>query len=509
MTSFLRVLGLWCATHPRRTVTAWLLMLAAVTVLAGLSGGAFRDNMTAPGSSSQVALHQLQQHLPESARAQARVVIQQDSGPLDSAAVTMVATRIRQLPLVDHAITRVGPDGHTAVIDIGYTAELPDLDAGQVTETLTAAAAPLADTGARVAVGGEVPESVQGPNGIAESVGVLIAVLVLLLAFGSVLAAGLPLLIAAAGLGAGLGLIGLLSAVVDVSTVSPTLGSMIGLGVGIDYALFIIAAQRRQLAARLDPVAAAGESTATAGRAVVSAGGCVLIGIAGLAFCGVPGFTWMGIAAGLVIMVTVAAAITLLPALLGLLGVRVFGRRARRRGRLSADTFYSRFAHRWSAAVVRRPVLSLVLGIVALLGLAAPALGMRLGQNDAGSEAASAPTRQAYDMLSAGFGPGANGPLVLVADHAVISRKDELAWAGRIAARPDVSTLSASALSPDGALTVRTLIPATGPQDRRTADLIDALHRMLPAGVNITGPTAAVADLSTTLGGRLWWSSPW
>ncbi len=504
VTTFLRMLGRGCAAHPWRVILAWLLALSAVSVLSGLVGGAFRDDMTAPGSSSQTALAELRQHFPHAALARAQVLAHFDSGPVDVGAVDAAATRIRHLPLVGAAGTRSAPDGHTAVIEVSYRAELPDLDAKQVTAALTGAAVPLAGDGARVAVGGQVPDSIQGPNGTAESVGVLIALVVLLLAFASVLAAGLPLLIAAAGLGTGLGLIGLLSAAVDVSAVSPTLGSVIGIGVGIDYALFIVAAQRRNLAAGLDPVTAAGESVATAGHAVVAAGGCVLIGITGLAFCGVPGFAWMGVAAGLVIAATVAAAVTLLPALLGLLGLRVFGRRTRHRDPLPADSFYSRTAERFTAAVIRRPVASLLLGVVALLALAAPALGMRLGQNDAGSEAASAPTRQAYDMLAAGFGPGANGPLTLVTDRTSITPPAEAALAARITALPYVAALSAPSISPDRAISVRTLTPATGPQDTRTGDLIQALHRMLPGDVSVTGSTAATADLAARLGARLW-----
>lgn len=477
MTTFLRTVGRGCAAHPLRVIAAWLLVLTAVSVLSGLAGGSLRDDMTAPGSSSQTAMGQLRQHFPDAALAQAQVIAHWESGPVDTSVVDATAAQIRALPLVAGAEVRLAGDGRTVVIDISYRRELPDLDANQVTEALTVAASPLTDTGARMAVGGQVPESIQGPNGAAEAVGVVIALVVLLLGFASVLAAGMPLVIAGAGLGVGLGLIGLLSAVADISTVSPTLGSMIGLGVGIDYALFIIAAQRRHLAAGLDPVSAAGESVATAGHAVISAGGCVLIGIAGLAFCGVPGFAWMGIAAGLVIAATAAAAITLLPALLGLSGVRVFSRRARRRGPLPADSFYSRRAERWTAAVVRRPVASLLLGLVALLALAVPALGMRLGQNDAGGEAASTPTRQAYDMLAAGFGPGTNGPLTVVTDRAAITPPADAALAARIAAMPDVAVLSAPIISPDDAIAVRTLTPATGPQDTRTSDLIQALHR--------------------------------
>ena len=477
----------------------WLIGLAAVTMLSVTAGGTLRDAITVPDSSSANALARLEQHFPDATAAQAHVVANWGSAPVDSAAVDQTLTLIRQLPTVLRAELMTAPDRHTELITVTYTIALPQIAAADATAALTAAAEPLINSGASTAVGGEIPESVQGPNGIGEAAGVLVAVVVLLLAFGSIVAAGLPLLLAGAGLGVGLCLITLLAAVVDVSTVSPTLASMIGLGVGIDYGLFMIAAQRRNLAAGMSPVTAAGQTTATAGRAVISAGGCVLIGITGLAFCGIAGFAWMGVSAALVIAVTVLAAVTLLPALLGLAGKRIFGRRVRRSGLIQVDTFYSRAAERSTAAVVRRPAASLLVGVIALLALAAPALAMRLGQNDAGSESTGNPTRQAYDMVSAAFGPGTNGPIVVVSDRAA-----DVPAALLASSLEGVAAVSAARVSPDGAVSVRILTAEFGPQDPRTAALIDQLHRILPAGADITGPTASVADLTEVLGDRLW-----
>ena len=289
MTNLLHLLGHFCARRPWRVMIGWLLMVAAVTSLSIALGGTLRDAMTAPGTPSAVAGERLAAHFPESTFAGAHVVADWGAQAVDQAAVAAAADRIRDLPQVATAEVTISPDDHTALIGVTYQQPLPNLNAGDVTTALTDAAAPLETGSVRTAVGGEVPESVQGPDGLAEAVGVAVAVLVLVFAFGSVIAAGLPLLIAAAGLGAGLMLITVLSAFVDISTVSPTLGSMIGLGVGIDYALFMVAAQRRYLALGFDPVTAAAKTTATAGRAVVSAGGCVLIGITGLAFAVFPG----------------------------------------------------------------------------------------------------------------------------------------------------------------------------------------------------------------------------
>lgn len=499
MTNVLRLLGHFCARRPWRVMIGWVLLVVALTSLAIALGGTFRDAMTAPGTPSSVANERLTAHFPESTFAGAHVVVNDRAQAVDQAAVDAAADRIRHQPKVENVTVRLSPDAHTALIAVTYQESLPNLNAAELTTALTVAAAPLSNGDTRTAVGGEVPESLQGPDGIAEAVGVAVAVLVLVFAFGSMLAAGLPLLIAAAGLGAGLMLIAVLSAFVDISTVSPTLGSMIGLGVGIDYALFMVAAQRRHLALGLDPIAAAAETAATAGRAVVSAGGCVLIGITGLAFCGVPGFAWMGVSAALVVAATMVAALTLLPALLGLAGPRIFSRRVRRDGRLPLDSFYSRTAARTTAAVVKRPVLALLAGITALLALAAPAIGMRLGQNDAGSESADRPTRQAYDLVAAGFGPGANGPLILVADAAV-----DLTAAQAAGDAAGVASVGQPRLSPDGVLAVRVITPEFGPQDPRTQSLINTVVAKLPAGAQLTGPTAALFDLTRVLGERLW-----
>jgi RND superfamily putative drug exporter len=340
---------------------------------------------------------------------------------------------------------------------------------------------------------------VQGPNGVAEAVGVAVAVVVLILVFGSLLAAGLPLLMAMIGIGVGTGLIGLLAAVADVSTVSPTLGSMLGLGVGIDYSLLIIARYRDELSRGPAPLDAVAEAVATAGHAVVFAGICVLIGIIGLAFSGIPSFTTMGVAAGLVVLATMLASITLLPAILVPLGTRVLSRRVRK-GRQPA-AFRSRLAERSTRAVVRRPGIALAAGLLALAAIAAPVTGLRLGQNDAGSEPTSNPTRQAYDLVAAEFGPGWNGPLSVVVDRSALN---DTSLAARLSSMPDVASVVPPVRSADGTTAVLTVVPKTGPQDAATYELVRGLHRDLPAGAELAGPTATTVDMTTVLQQRLW-----
>ncbi len=290
-----------------------------------------------------------------------------------------------------------------------------------------------------------------------------------------------------------------------MNSVSPTLDSMIGLGVGIDYALFIVAKYRDRMAAGSPPVAAAAEANATAGRSVAVAGTCVLIGITGLALSGMPSFATMGVAAALVIVCMVTAAITLLPALLRLMGQRVFGRRARRAAQLPGTSFRSARAERLAHAVIRRPGRSLAIGALLLIALTVPTASMRLGQNDPGSESLANPTRQAYDLVAQAFGPGANGPLEVVVNRGAVPAAALTALAGRLAATPGVAEVSAPVLSPDGRTAVLQVIPATGPQQPQTRDLVDRLHHgVLPAGADLTGPTAVMADMTATLSGHLW-----
>ena len=500
MTSWLHRIGHACGAHPWRTALAWIVVLGAVTAASALAGGALRDTMEVPGSSSARATTALRAHFPAETGAEAHLVASWPSAVPD-AALARTADALRELPDVRTVATALSPDGRSAILVIRYHHELADLDLKASTDALTQAAAPLRGTGAEVAVGGQVPEGIQGPNGVAETIGIGVALVILVLAFGSVIAAGLPVLMAGIGIAVGTGLIGLLAAVVDVNTVSPTLGSMLGLGVGIDYALLIIARHRDGLAHGRAPLDAVAEAIGTAGHAVVFAGLCVLIGISGLAFSGIPSFASMGVAAGLVVLATLAAAVTLLPAVLVPLGDRVLSRRARRGGVRAAGSFRSRWAERATSAVVRRPIVALAIGLVALFSLAAPALEMRLGQNDAGSEPVSNPTRQAYDLVADGFGAGANGPLTVVIDR---SQASETALATQLVSIPGVAAISPPTLSDDGTTAVLDVVPLTGPQDQATYDLVHRLHDALPAGAELTGPTAATVDMTTTLGDHLW-----
>ena len=371
-------------------------------------------------------------------------------------------------------------------------------DAGLV--ALEDATADLAEQGYQVEFGGQMPENIGAPGGTAEMVGIGVALLILFLAFGSFVAAGLPIGIALVGLGIGTGGVTLLAALTDVTTIAPTLASMIGIGVGVDYALFIVTRHRDALARGLSVPDAAAEATATAGQSVVFAGGTVLLALSGLLFTGVPNFRAMGYAPGLVVLLIVAAAVTLLPALLGLAGMRVYNRKTRRSGHLESAASHSPAAARLAHTVAGRPVVWLLGSLVLLLALAAPALGMKLGNADAGNEAESTTIRQAYDLVADGFGPGANAPLLVAMDVDKVGGQAGIdSLADELASTDGVAAVTPAQLSPDGSAAVLTVTPTHGPQDDATLDLLDRIRAELPAGAELGGSTPGMTDFTDRL----------
>jgi RND superfamily putative drug exporter len=311
MSRLLSRVGGAAARHPWRIIAAWVVATAIVLGLAGTVGGALNDDYTIPGSDSQQAYDLLSERFPEMAGADARVVVHSASGALDAATLDAAAGELAAMDAAGVVAPPVlSPDGKTAVIAVQYDVPVTDFKGDEGVVALEQATEALVDAGYQVAYGGQVPENVQAPGGTAEMIGILAAIVILLLAFGSVVAAGLPVGVALVGLGVGSGGIALLAAATDVSTVSPTLASMIGIGVGVDYALFIVTRHRDALARGLSVPAAAAEANATAGQSVVFAGGTVLLALSGLQFTGVPNFTSMGYATGIVVLVTVLAAVT-------------------------------------------------------------------------------------------------------------------------------------------------------------------------------------------------------
>jgi putative drug exporter of the RND superfamily len=507
MSRLLYLLGAGAARHPWRVVTGWLLAALLVGALASAFGGTMKDSFTIPGTDTQRTNALLVDRFPAMSGTSARVVAHTDAGAFEPADFTGVTHALRAMSSVSAVSPpELSPDRRTAVLSVQYDVQVTDFEGTEALDELQAAAEPLISSGHQVEFGGPVPENVQEPSGKAEMVGVVVALIILLLAFGALVAASLPLAVAITGLMVGMGGITLLAALTDMSTNAPTLASMVGLGVGIDYALFIVTRHRDNLARGMTVSESAGWATATAGQSVIFAGGTVLVALAGLQFSGVPDFATMGYATGLVVLVTVLAAITLLPALLGLLRYRVYSRRDRRRGRYQSSMSHSPTAARFARTVGRRPVRWLTGSTLVLLALAAPALGMSIGQSDAGNEAQSNTVRRAYDLTAAAFGPGANGPLTVAVDLDKTGAGAHLEQLVRdITDTTNVAHVSDPVTSPDGSTAVLTVTPGTGPHDEETKALVEHLRSdVLPDGAGITSWTAAMIDLSQVLMDHLW-----
>ena len=523
MTNGLRWIGRMAARRRGTIVLAWIVLALGLVALARGTGGATVDTLTVPGVESQRAADLLDARFPERSGATATVVFHDDRARLDTptqaAALTATVNRLRSL---DHVLTVSDPlatpgglsaDRHTGRALVQYDRSAADLGPTALTD-LTATGEPADAAGVQVEYGGEVPSALQGEStGAAEAIGVIAALIILLIAFRSLTAMALPLLSAAFGLATGLALIGLLAGLIDIPTVAPRLGTMIGLGVGIDYALFVLSRHRDNLAAGMGVEDSLAQTNATAGKAVVIAGTTVIIAILGLQFAGIPFVAALGYATALVVALAVAVAITLLPALLAYAGRRVLPHtRAAANGAPPPPREGGWM--RWAATVSRHPWRATIAASAVLLIGAIPLVDMQLGQADAGSEATSTTQRRAYDLLAAGFGPGSNGPLLLTLD---MRGADGAATATRVreaaGADPNVSAVGEPPWNDTNDTALLSVIPTSSPQERTTSDLVHRLRRhTLPAAIGaddavalVGGPTASFIDQSDRIAARLPW----
>ncbi|HET8657983.1 MAG TPA: MMPL family transporter [Micromonosporaceae bacterium] len=530
MSRLLRRVGWATAAHPWRTLGAWLVVLLAAGGLVGAFGGEPRDNYRIAGAPSQAGLDFLAARFPEMSGTQARVVVHERAGrPLDPMQLHGLRTRLgglRGVSMVEPP--RLSADGDTALIEVRYDIPVTDFSGAEGIDALRTAARPTERAGLQVEIGGELPESRSKPDGTAEAVGFAAALVILVLTLGSFVAAGLPLVVALAGLGLGFAVIGLLAAATDVSTSAPTVASMVGLGAGIDYALLLVSRHIEGLRHGLSAVAAAAEATATAGASVVVAGSTVLVSLLGLRLAGLPPYSSFGYTTFAVVSAVMLAAVTLVPALCALTGNRLL-RRAERPVVRAAHRKDPRTGQRrpprqpppprppppapgpqrrsrteqWAQWVGDRPLAAGLAAAAVLAALAAPALGMRTWPQDAGSQPTSNTTRNAYDLLSAELGPGTNGPLLVAVDLTLVPEPEALAR--RLRAERGVAAIGPPVRNRAGDAAVIFIEPLTGPQDRRTTELVDRLRaEVLPPGTMVTGTVTVFADISRRLADRLW-----
>ena len=529
MSQLLYRLGRLAARRPWRMVAAWVGIAAAVIGLSQTAATSFTNDYRVPGVESQRAADLLQRSFPAMAGADATIVFHAQRGMVrDPRARVGIAATLAELRRQPHVIGvddpldpqagAVSPDGSVA-----FATVRSDLQPGEVTPEvfrgLDRAAHAARRAGLAVEFRGAVVDVANQPEtGAAELFGLAAAVLILLVAFGSVIAVGLPIGTALVGLLVGLSAVTLVGTLVDIPTVAPLLAVMIGIGVGIDYALFVVTRFRQGLADGLTVPEAAGRANATAGQSVVFAGGTVVIAILGLWLTGIPFVGAMGLATAVVVAVAVLAAVTLLPALLGVVGRRIDRLRlpAFRRRRQGAGPARSTWT-RWGRTIDQRPWAYALGAVLVLLTLATPLLALRLGTPDDGTLPTSATQRRAYDLLARGFSPGFNGPLLLAVelppgDRQASDRRmllDRLARAA--AADPDVAAVTPPVLNPSGDAAVLTVLPNSSPQDQATTDLVTRLrHQIIPtargdsdAQIYVGGLTATILDLASQVADRL------
>jgi len=524
MSNMLERLGRWVAVHHRLVLVIWVVGLVTLIGSNRISGGDAIDDFQVPGVESQAAVDLLEERFPQRAGATAMVVIHVGDGAVtDPAAASAIAMTIADVRALEHVLVvteplagprSISPDASTAFAAVQFDASTADLGRDAL-DALTATAGPAESAGVQVEFGGELPtvlkERSEGP---AEMIGIIAALVVLFFMFRSLVATVMPLGVAVVGLAAGLSIVGLLSGVIDIPSIAPRLGTMIGLGVGIDYALFVLSRHRDQLAEGMDVIESIAKTNATAGQAVVVAGGTVMVAILGLQMAGIPFVAALGYSASIVVAVAVLIAITLLPALLGFAGRRVLGRSDRDGTVEDREKVEHSGWVRWARWVAHHPWRSAIAATAALLTLSIPVLDMRLGQADAGTDPITTTHRRAYDLLAAGFGDGFNGPLLIVidlgtnADPGVIEQ-----IASAIAADPGVRAVSPPELNAAGDTGLLTAIPTTKPQDQDTSDLVHRLRvDLLPAATDGTGtdalvggPTARFIDQSDKIADRLPW----
>jgi putative drug exporter of the RND superfamily len=520
MTSLLYRLGRACGRRRRLVALAWALVAVGVIALGQASGGTTSDAFEIPGVESQRALDVLEDDFPAAAGTSAQLVFAADEGTLsDPAAAEAVSAALADVAAQPDVGTvgelQRSPDDRTAYAEVQYDRPSEDIR-DEAYARLEAVAHQADGSGAvRMELGGDLPtEAAQEEPGGQEFVGLFVAVVVLLVAFGSVIAMGLPVGLALVGLATSIGLITLVASVIDVNSIAPTLAAMIGLGVGIDYALFIVTRHRENLRTGMTVEEAAGRAVATSGSAVLFAGVTVVIAICGLAIAGITAVTVMGLMAGLTVAVMVAIALTLLPALLGFAGhkidaIRLPGMRAGA-GIPGRESLW----HRWGRQVSAHPWRYLTGGVLALALLAAPVFSMRLGMTDNGVSPTSMTTRRAYDLLADGFGPGFNGPLLLSVELDGATVDDLAPLEAAIADDAGVQAVSPVQPNGDGTAAVLRVIPTSAPQDEDTTELVhrlrdDVIPRALSGApgveAHVGGQTALFIDMSDKVSSRLPW----
>ncbi|MFF7768846.1 MMPL family transporter [Streptomyces massasporeus] len=532
----LRRLGEWCARHFVVVIIAWLVALVALQVVSREFGGEYSDNFSLPQAQAQKGLDVLKAHDPQAGGYSSQIVMRDDQQPL-TALSSQMSTTIADLEKLPHVLSaqnplsapatpsgqkNVGPlsdDKKTAYITVRFNVQ-PSTLGDDYLNGVDTAVQPLRSAGAEVEYGGPLGELARpaADDRVSELIGFGVAVIVLLVGFGSVIAAVVPLLSALISVVGGLAILGLLAAAFTFATVSPTLATMIGLGVGIDYALFMLTRHRQNLIDGMDPVRAAGQAASTSGHAVLVSGCTVIIALAGLSASGVSFISLLGVAAAVTVVSAVVGALTLVPALLGFIGRHIDRFHVRtpiaETEAGAGDTPQGTW-HRYAQRVERRPLSFLSAGVAVVVVLAIPLFSIQLGHIGDGADPTSFTDRRAFDLMADAFGPGSNGPLTVVIDQTNVPQSQRSALASKAQQSLD-KVQGAAVVTPltptqDGDVLTGTVYSTVSPQNATTTDLTNRLvDDTLPDAVQgtdakgyVTGTTATQVDFRDIVASQL------
>ena len=545
MNAFLDTVGRWCAKRHWQVIVAWVIILGALIGLRSVFGGHFENNYTVTGSESAQGLSVLKKEFPAQGGYAGQIVFHAPTGSVatQTNAVNTAMANVAKLPHVLNAVSpfavpnspQVAKYGTTAYGNVSWDVVPPSLDTAYLHQ-LDNAVAPARTAGLQVEYGGGAGQIGQTTDDkTSEIIGLSCALVLLLFMFGSVVAAVMPLLSALFSVFAGLALVGLLAAAITFPTTAPTVATLLGLGVAIDYGLFLMARHREQLDHGVPVIKSAGRATATSGAAIVVAGSTVVVSILGLYVSGVPFVGAMGLASAIVVAVAMLAALTLMPAFMGVAKQNVRAIKDRRaakratRGNLDEATAAARLAKltaasdeahensafaRWGRKVSNRPWPWAIAATGVLVVLAIPLFSLRLGQLDAGTNPTSESIRRAYDLIATNFGPGANGPLTVVVQlpsgNSPQANQTLLAnTQSTLSKTPGVAAVAPPSVNSANTTAVINVVPTTSPQDAATTklanDLRDTVLPTVPAKTYVVGTTAGYIDFTAKIAKRMPW----
>jgi RND superfamily putative drug exporter len=524
MTGPLYAIGRFSSRHHYPVIVVWILLAVALVAISSASGSKTSENLTLPGTGSTKATELLEDNLPEQAYGSNPLVFEATSGkvtdPKYAAAIEESAARLEALPDVNSAISPLSKEGAKFLSKdqtIAYIPVVLGIGPGEIDEAqaqrILDAADPARAAGLHTSVGSYVGQQLSKPSTeVSEAIGLAAAVIILLFAFGTATAMMLPIVSAVIGLACALSIIKLLEHVLEVPGVAATLATMIGLGVGIDYALFIVTRHKLQLGEGMEMGESIARATATAGGAVVFAGFTVVIALCSLAFAGIPLVTTLGFTAAIAVVVAVCAAATLLPAMLGALGPHINSLRVKL-GKTHPDDAEPHGWRRWAERVAAAPWRWALVAMVVLTLLALPIFQLELGQNDISALPKETTSRQAYDGLNAGFGPGLNGPLLIASEFASPAEAKQVLpeLQKAIGGAADVAAVSEPTLDKDGTVSVFTAISKSEPWADDTVELVEDLRdTVIPGALSGTkastyvgGQTAGYIDLASQIAEKL------